>query len=138
MTTHRHSVGKRSPTYFSWSAMKQRCLNPKHTAYYRYGGRGISVCDKWLKFDDFLKDMGERPEGFSLDRINNNGNYEPSNCSWSSRKSQSQNRNDVKLTMEVVNLMRSLYEQGATQDALSKQFGVTQSHVCRIVNKEQW
>lgn len=75
-----------------WATMKQRCLNPKANGYSDYGGRGIKVCDRWLDFDKFLSDMGERPDGMSIDRIDVNGNYEKSNCRWASSKAQSFNR----------------------------------------------
>lgn len=78
--------------YRVWVSMKQRCLNPKNTNYHRYGGRGITVCKRWEKsFLSFLKDMGLRPLNYSLDRINNNGNYEPSNCRWATKEEQSNN-----------------------------------------------
>lgn len=79
------------PSYISWENMKQRCLNPRHTAYASYGGRGIKVCEEWLDFKNFLRDMGDRPEGMTLDRINVNGNYEPGNCRWATRTTQSRN-----------------------------------------------
>jgi hypothetical protein len=62
--------------------MKTRCTNPNHSFYYRYGGRGISVCEKWNDFENFLADMGERPKGFSISRLDHDGNYEPANCEW--------------------------------------------------------
>lgn len=72
--------------------MMQRCYNPKSYFYYRYGGRGISVCDRWHDFDNFIADMGNRPSGLSLDRINNDGNYEPSNCRWATKEQQASNK----------------------------------------------
>ena len=82
------------PLYSTWNNMKQRCVNPKHPAYCWYGERGISVCDKWRdSFAAFLEDMGERPSDvLSLDRIDNDGNYEPGNCKWSTVKEQAANR----------------------------------------------
>lgn len=78
--------------YKVWNAMIQRCSNPKSPNFKYYGGRGIKVCQEWLKFESFFEDMGERPEGLTLERINNNGNYEPSNCKWATAEEQSRNR----------------------------------------------
>lgn len=75
-----------------WSDMVSRCSNPNHKAYKNYGGRGISVCERWLTFQYWLTDMAPRPDGGLLDRINNDGNYEPGNCQWSTRKEQNSNR----------------------------------------------
>lgn len=87
-TTHTGS----SPTYKSWHTMKQRCTNPRNPQYKDYGGRGITLDPRWEKFSCFLADMGVRPEGTTLDRIDNNLGYGPSNCRWVSRKLQQRNR----------------------------------------------
>ncbi len=82
-----------SKTYISWSGMKKRCNYKNYEHYPLYGGRGIQICKEWEDFGNFLKDMGERPEGTSLDRIDSDGNYEPSNCRWVSYRMQTSNRN---------------------------------------------
>lgn len=98
--THGHSFG--SLTYMSWKGMKQRCLNPLCPSYQYYGGRGITICERWLSFDNFLADMGERPADppgwtsskhyWSLDRIDNDGHYEPGNVRWATKYDQIHNR----------------------------------------------
>lgn len=94
-STHKRS---RTPIYRVWATMLQRCNNPKNANYKYYGGRNIKVCSRWLIFENFLKDMGERPKGTSIDRINNNGNYEPGNCRWSNASKQMKNRRPNWLT----------------------------------------
>ena len=86
-----HGLSK-SKTYKTWQQMVQRCTNEKATGYENYGGRGITICERWMKFENFLADMGERPEGKSLDRRTNDGNYEPGNCRWATPKEQQINR----------------------------------------------
>lgn len=81
------------PLYGTWSAMLKRCFNSNHSHFHRYGGRGITVCERWMNFENFAKDMGSRPEGMTLDRINNDSNYSPDNCRWASQLEQVKNRN---------------------------------------------
>lgn len=83
--------------YNVWAGMKQRCNNPQSHAYSRYGGRGIKVCEAWLKFENFFADMGECPENKSLGRIDNDGDYSPENCRWETAKQQIRNRSNTRL-----------------------------------------
>ena len=100
-TTHGHSKrGQRSPTYHSWAPMVKRCTNPNYPGFADYGGRGITVCDRWLGengFPNFLADMGEKPEGTSIDRVDNDRGYCPENCRWATAKEQGNNRRSNRL-----------------------------------------
>lgn len=82
----------KSNTYRCWQHMKDRCLNPENVDYFNYGARGIKICDRWLKFENFLQDMGERPKGLSIDRIDNDGDYCFNNCRWANNSQQASNR----------------------------------------------
>lgn len=105
-----------TPTYKTWEKMKYRCLNEKASKYKSYGGRGISVCQEWMEFEKFYRDMGERPDGATIDRIDVNKGYNKENCRWASAKEQSRNRTDsVMLTVDGVekNLCDWALESGA-------------------------
>jgi len=92
-TKHGHAkAGQLSSTYISWASMHTRCSNKNSINFKHYGGRGISVCDRWKSFENFLADMGERKDGMSIDRIDVNGNYEPNNCKWSTHSEQNKNQ----------------------------------------------
>lgn len=92
--TKTHGMTK-TGTFKSWESMKQRCLNPKAQSYESYGGRGIKICDRWVNsFSNFFEDMGERPDGTTLERKEVNGNYEPSNCRWATRSEQQRNKSN--------------------------------------------
>ena len=92
------------PSYAAWSAMKRRCYDVKIKDYPRYGGRGITVCNRWLNsVESFIEDMGIRPsKEYSLDRINNDGNYEPSNCRWATNKEQANNKENYRKDKRVI------------------------------------
>lgn len=99
-TKHGNSkVGKISKTYKSWQQMVQRCTNINNPRFKDYGNRGIKVCRRWMKFVNFLEDMGERPLDKCIDRINNDGNYCKSNCKWSTSKQNSRNRRDHRIVI---------------------------------------
>ncbi len=83
---------QKTPTNRAWSGARNRCFNKNNKDYMHYGGRGITMCERWSKFENFLADMGEKPKGLTLDRINNDGNYEPGNCRWATYVVQNNNQ----------------------------------------------
>lgn len=94
VSSYRHGWSK-TPTYVTWNAMRSRCRDASNASYPLYGGRGISVCERWQVFENFLADMGERPSlDHSIDRIDPDGNYEPGNCRWLTRAEQNARRRD--------------------------------------------
>lgn len=108
--TRARYTGHDTVEYHIWHKMIDRCENPESTVYHRYGGRGISVCERWHVYEDFLNDMGSRPSiKHSLDRINNDGDYEPSNCRWATIREQARNRSD-NLRIEYQGITLTLVE----------------------------
>ena len=84
-------------TYNVWRAMLNRCNDPKNKRYARYGGRGIAVCERWMDLEKFIEDMGEAPDGLQLDRIDNDGPYDPSNCRWVTQQANRENRPPIRM-----------------------------------------
>jgi hypothetical protein len=126
--------------------MVRRCTNPASDDWLRYGGRGITVCSRWLRFDNFFADMGPCPDNLSLDRINNDGNYEPGNCRWTTFEQQMRNRRsnsgerhtNARLSVDDVWAIRRLALDGATYRSIASAFGVSHANVGYIVRREAW
>jgi hypothetical protein len=105
-TTHGMGGKPRSKIYSAWSSMMTRCFNERSKSWENYGGRGITACKRWESFENFFEDMGDPEPHQSLDRIDPNGNYEPSNCRWADSKTQTRNRRNVKLNEFIVERLR--------------------------------
>lgn len=121
VSSHKTHGASHTSEYKAWYGMLQRCTNPNHEKWHRYGGRGISVCDRWKDYQNFLNDMGTRPPGMTIDRENNDGNYEPSNCRWATQKTQGNNRGNNR-TFTIDGIERTL------SDA-SRKFGISKETV---------
>jgi hypothetical protein len=123
-----------TPEYVVWRSMKARCLNPKHPHYAAYGGRGITICDRWQSsFANFFTDMGRRPAGMTLDRIDNDGPYAPHNCRWTDIRSQRSNRRPLKLTPQDERDITYLCANGWRQADVASAWHVHQTRVSQIV-----
>lgn len=131
ITKHGHETGrKQSGTYATWRNMIRRCSDPKILHYENYGGRGITVCDRWVKFENFLEDMGERPVGMTIERIDNNGNYEPRNCRWATKKEQGRNKRNNKIL--------TFMGQSMTATDWAEKIGVEPRIVLSRLNTYKW
>ena len=142
MSKHNHASNwkgkKQSATYNSWRSMIQRCTNPNHEHYLDYGGRGLQIYAPWYDFKNFLEDMGIRPEGTSLDRVNNESGYYPANCMWATQQQQRRNSRSVKLNDEYAYKIRVLKESGMKIKELSVMFDVSESAIKNVLYRGDW
>jgi hypothetical protein len=119
--------------------MKRRCHNPKYKPYKNYGARGIIVCDRWREsFANFIADMGRRPDGYSIERKNNDGNYEPGNCVWMPRRLQNRNQRRTRMTPDKAAEIRRLLDAGVRIRDIVKSQAVTRNTVNRILYRHHW
>lgn len=125
-------------TYNTWHNMKHRCTERRGKRYKSHGERGIRVCERWQTFENFLADMGERPLGTSIDRINNDRDYEPGNCRWADSVTQGRNRRNVFLTMELAERVRSARADGATLRQAGATVGITARYAGQICHNDCW
>lgn len=129
------------PLYYVWANMIQRCHDPERSGFQWYGAKGVSVCQRWREnFDAFTADMGERPEGRTLDRWPNKfGNYEPGNCRWATEKEQQRNRTNTKLTPELAAAIAAAVKAGKrNKSAVARAFGISRTMVRKIATGEAW
>jgi hypothetical protein len=136
-----HGEGGQDQTveYTSWCHMHARCYQPNNRKFKNYGERGIIVCDRWHKYENFLEDMGRKPDAkYTLGRVDNDGNYEPGNCRWETAKQQARNRRSTKLTMVDAREIRMLYRRGWRQWDIAHEFEVSQALISEIVRNTIW
>ena len=129
-----------SREYHTWRGILDRCYLPTMPSYHRYGGRGIRVCRRWHTFENFLKDMGRKPAGLSIDRIDNNKSYSFGNCRWADRRMQAINRKQHKLTRAKVRQIKALLETARWGDkqGIARKFSVSPQLISDILAKRAW
>lgn len=133
-----HGRANKSHTYRTWKEMRQRCMNPKSDKFHWYGGRGITICERWMEYQNFLSDMGERPTGMTLDRIDNDGPYSPENCRWATHIEQTRKQKKNVLSEELANQMRADRAAGMTFKQLGEKYGVSDTTAHRCCMRRTW
>jgi len=128
----------RSKEYRVWDSMVRRCHSQSHHAFKDYGARGITVCDKWKKFEGFIEDMGLKPDGLSIERINNDLGYSKENCKWATVTEQARNRRATKLDEDKVVQIKILLENGVSQNKIASQFAVSRGNIGHIAQRTTW
>lgn len=127
-----------STTHKTWDGMIQRCTNPNNTSFERYGARGVAVSPRWMKFSNFLADMGERPVGRALDRIDNAKGYEPGNCRWATHAEQGQNRRSNRLSPDIVREIMARSVSGEGTYAIAAALNIGASSVSMVLSGRIW
>ena len=124
----------------TWRNIKQRCYNENSDCYMNYGGRGIIVCERWKdSFPNFYEDMGKRPsDRHQIDRIDNNGDYEPTNCHWVTNRDNSQNRRSTVLDIDKAREIREKYSQGVRKYELEKEYGCSSGAIAGVLSNKTW
>lgn len=127
--------GARPSFYNSWQNMKQRCLNPRHPKYHRYGGRGIKICDEWMTIEGF-SDWARKTwkEGYTIDRIDNDGDYEPKNCRWITASENSKKKSTTKISPCQAAEIRVKLGKGESLSSLAKEYNVNDGTIWFIKN----
>jgi hypothetical protein len=133
----KHGLGG-TPTYRSWYTMLQRCTVSTDVSWPYYGGKGIKVCSEWATLDGFVNDMGIRPDGMTLDRIDPAGNYEKANCRWATWTEQNRNRSNTVFSKEKIIAIKLDLDLGLTQRQVAKKYEVSQSNVSRAMRSLIW
>ena len=138
---HGYARNKTTLLYFVWAAMRRRCSKPTHKGFHRYGGRGIKICEEWQDvgiFIDWALANGWQ-QALQIDRINNDGDYEPTNCRFVTLTANSHNRSTTKLSNESVVEIRRIGQSGIlSQNELSKMFGVCRATICMVLKGHIW